>query len=113
MKFISSLVFTFSLFFGFSYAQAQDNPSSSNLSRYIEEIVVTARARDESVRDIPVAITAISEEEMDTYGFQTLDDIANSSASLEINRLSSGSGVQIAIRGIASSPGSLGIEQSK
>ena len=112
VKYVSSLVFGFFLILNFSYAQAQDNSTSSNLSRYIEEIVVTARARDESVRDIPVAITAISEEEMDTYGFQTLDDIANSSASLEINRLSSGSGVQIAIRGIASSPGSLGIEQS-
>jgi len=66
MKYISSLVFVFSFILSFSYAQAQESSSSSNLSRYIEEIVVTARARDESVRDIPVAITAISEEEMDT-----------------------------------------------
>ena len=83
MRYVSLLFFVFSLIFSFSYAQAQDNSSSSNLSRYIEEIVVTARARDESVRDIPVAITAISEEEMDTYGFQTLDHILSISFSMK------------------------------
>ena len=49
---------------------------------------------------------------MENLNINSLDDIAASSASLEINRINSGSGVQIAIRGIASSPGSLGIEQS-
>ena len=54
----------------------------------------------------------MAEEEMENLNINTLDDLAASSASLEINRINSGSGVQIAIRGIASSPGSLGIEQS-
>ena len=100
----------FSVFFAFSI-YAQDSEVSS-LSTSIEEIVVTARATEESIRDIPVAITAYSEEEMENLNINSLDDIAASSASLEINRINSGSGVQIAIRGIASSPGSLGIEQS-
>ena len=100
----------FSVFFAFSI-NAQDSDVSS-LSSSIEEIVVTARATEESIRDIPVAITAYSEEEMENLNINSLDDIAASSASLEINRINSGSGVQIAIRGIASSPGSLGIEQS-
>ena len=95
------------LVLGFSPAIAQETISSD-----IEEIVVTARAKDESIRDIPVAITAYTEEEMENLNINTLDDLAASSASLEINRINSGSGVQIAIRGIASSPGSLGIEQS-
>ena len=100
----------FSVFFALSI-NAQDSDVSS-LSSSIEEIVVTARATEESIRDIPVAITAYSEEEMENLNINSLDDIAASSASLEINRINSGSGVQIAIRGIASSPGSLGIEQS-
>ena len=91
-------------------AYAQD--SVPTVSSDIEEIVVTARARDESLRDIPVAISVFSEEEMENLNINSLDDIAASSASLEINRINSGSGVQIAIRGIASSPGSIGIEQS-
>ena len=88
-------------------AYAQD--SVPTVSSDIEEIVVTARARDESLRDIPVAISVFSEEEMENLNINSLDDIAASSASLEINRINSGSGVQIAIRGIASSPGSIGI----
>lgn len=78
----------------------------------IEEIVVTARAVDESVRDVPVAISAFNEEQLQRFAIRDLEDLAASSASLEIARISSGSGAQIAIRGISSSPGSLGIEQS-
>ena len=112
LNFIRSAVFT-ALIFTFSYSYSQETDGSTGLSRYIEEIVVTARAQeDQSVRDIPVAITAFSEDAMDALGIESLDDIANTSASLEINRINSGSGVQIAVRGIASSPGSLGIEQS-
>lgn len=78
----------------------------------VEEIVVTARAVNESVRDVPVAITAFNEEQMSKFAIRDLGDLAASSASLEIARINSGSGAQIAIRGISSSPGSLGIEQS-
>ena len=110
LNFNKIAISVFSVFFAFSI-YAQDSEVSS-LSSSIEEIVVTARATEESIRDIPVAITAYSEEEMENLNINSLDDIAASSASLEINRINSGSGVQIAIRGIASSPGSLGIEQS-
>ena len=103
----SLFILVFAIVLSFSPAIAQESVSSD-----IEEIVVTARAKDESIRDIPVAITAYTEEEMENLNINTLDDLAASSASLEINRINSGSGVQIAIRGISSSPGSLGIEQS-
>ena len=109
MKITSFFTAFFALTLTFNSAFAQE---SAPISSDIEEIVVTARAKDESIRDIPVAITAYTEEEMENLNINTLDDLAASSASLEINRINSGSGVQIAIRGIASSPGSLGIEQS-
>ena len=109
MKLFTMLFASLTLIFTFNSAFAQE---SATIASDIEEIVVTARAKDESIRDIPVAITAYTEEEMENLNINTLDDLAASSASLEINRINSGSGVQIAIRGIASSPGSLGIEQS-
>ena len=74
--------------------------------------MVTARAVDESVRDVPVAISAFNEEQLQRFAIRDLEDLAASSASLEIGRIASGNGAQIAIRGISSSPGSLGIEQS-
>ena len=55
----------FSVFFAFSiYAQDSD---VSSFSSSIEEIVVTARATEEFIRDIPVAITACSEEGMGEF----------------------------------------------
>ena len=109
MKLFTMLFASLTLVFTFNTAFAQE---SAPIASDIEEIVVTARAGESSIRDIPVAITAYSEEEMENLNINTLDDLAASSASLEINRINSGSGVQIAIRGIASSPGSIGIEQS-
>ena len=110
MKLFTKLFASLTLIFTFNSAFAQE--SAPAISNDIEEIVVTARAGEASIRDIPVAITAYSEEEMENLNINSLDDLAATSASLEINRINSGSGVQIAIRGIASSPGSIGIEQS-
>ena len=45
------------------------------MSAQIEEIIVTARATEESVRDIPVAITAIGEERMETFGLEGFLDL--------------------------------------
>ena len=63
MSYLKKYLFSFSAFFALTiYAQDSD---VSSLSSSIEEIVVTARATEESIRDIPVAITAYSEEEME------------------------------------------------
>jgi outer membrane receptor protein involved in Fe transport len=78
----------------------------------IEEVVVSARATEQSVRDIPVSVTAFGEETMENMALRDLEDLAAYTSSVDINRTSSGSGAQVSIRGISSSPGSLGIEQS-
>jgi len=78
----------------------------------IEEIVVTARAIEESVRDIPVAITAIGEERMNLYGIESFEDLEALTPQLSIGRSSSGNGASISIRGIGAATSSIGIEQS-
>jgi iron complex outermembrane recepter protein len=84
----------------------------SSANAQMDTVTVQARAVEQKIRDIPVAITAISEEMMDNYGINNLKDLASLSPSVEINRISSGSGAEISIRGISSSPGSIGIESS-
>ena len=81
-------------------------------SAVIEEIVVQARAQEESVRDIPVALTAVSEERMDQFGIESMMDLEALTPQLSIRRATSGSGTSISIRGIASPSTSIGIEQS-
>lgn len=42
----------------------------------VEEIVVTARKKEESINTIPLAVTAITEEEIENAGFENILDIA-------------------------------------
>ena len=46
-------------------------------AQQFEEIVVTARKRDESVLEIPVAVSAYTQEELDELGMNTLEQLAS------------------------------------
>ena len=81
-------------------------------SNVLEEIVVTARGIEESVRDIPVAITVLSEERLNNLSLTTFEDIASSTPGVDLIRSVSGSGAVINMRGIASNGNSIGIAQS-
>ncbi|KHK89849.1 TonB-dependent receptor [Novosphingobium malaysiense] len=78
----------------------------------IDEIVVTARKRKETSQDVPVAVTAISEKQIDRYDLTSLEKVAASMGQLTVGRNSTGSGAQITLRGIGTAPSSIGIEQS-
>ena len=60
---ISILSLSLISFTGFSRVSAQENEQVSSLG--IEEIIVTARKREESLQDVPVAITAVTEQLQD------------------------------------------------
>lgn len=87
-------------------------PSPAALSAEIEEIIVTARGGEETVREIPVAITAISQERLDQFSMESFEDLEAMTPQLSIGRSSSGNGASIAIRGIGAATSSIGIEQS-
>lgn len=78
----------------------------------IEEIVVTARSVEESVRDIPVAITAVGEERLDQFGLESMTDLEAITPQLSVFRAGNGNGASVQIRGIGSTTTSIGIEQS-
>ena len=78
----------------------------------IEEVIVTARKRAESVQDVPVLVTAVSAEQIRERDLTSLDKVAAATPNLNVGRASNGSGAQITLRGIGTSPTSIGIEQS-
>jgi iron complex outermembrane recepter protein len=78
----------------------------------IEDVVVTARKRAESVQDVPVAVTAISEQVIRERDITSVEKIAAMTPNLNVGRASNGSGAQLTLRGIGSSSTSIGIEQS-
>lgn len=78
----------------------------------IGDIIVTARKRQESVQDVPVAVTAISAATIEKRDITSLEKIAAATPSLSVGRSSNGAGAQLTLRGIGSLSTSIGVEQS-
>ena len=54
----------------------------------LEEVVVTARQRAESVQDVPMMIQALSGDEIQTRGITTLQDLSKHIGSLDLSNKS-------------------------
>ncbi|NWG53016.1 MAG: TonB-dependent receptor [Hydrogenophilaceae bacterium] len=85
-------------------AQAEDSQS--------DEIVVTARRREERLQDVPVAITALSGEQLEGYNVTSIGDITSFVPSMVVGRQVTGSSSSIFLRGVGSSSLSAGFDQS-
>ena len=96
-KYIAGVVFLCSLS-GYSVSQeAAVEQASGNV---LEEIIVTAQKRSQSVQDIPVAIDAFSGDQIADRGVSDLEDLTHISTSFGINN---GAGsAQLFIRGLGS-----------
>ena len=77
----------------------------------IEEIVVTAQKREQSIQDVPVSVTAISADTIDSLGLQTTSDIARLSSSLTVIESNNKTNSALSIRGIGTNLFGIGIEQ--
>jgi iron complex outermembrane recepter protein len=82
-------------------AQAASNPSTSDNTEGMNEIVVTAQRRSERLSDVPVSITAISSEQLSQADVETLMDISKLTPALRFDYV--GPNVQPSIRGIGTS----------
>jgi len=71
----------------------------------IEEIVVTARKKEESLQDVPIAVTALTAEDIERKGISTITDVAKLSASLQFDENFSQSDTRIVIRGLSPTRG--------
>jgi len=49
--------------------------SGKRTNRLLEEVVVTAQKREEDVQDVPIAITAFSNEKLDAFGIESAQDL--------------------------------------
>jgi iron complex outermembrane receptor protein len=95
-----------------SSALAQNSSSTAPSVDGIEEIVVTARKREESLQEIPVAVSAISAAQIARQDLTSFEKIAAVTPQLTVGRAGNGSGAQISMRGIGTASTSIGIEQS-
>ena len=69
---------------------------------HLEEIVVTARKRSESIQEVPLSVTPFSAEDLEQRGFSGLDDIAAATPGFTFEAFQSGGAHGNAvIRGLA------------
>ena len=66
----------------------------------VEELVVTARKRDEALIDVPFSVNAMSEAKMRSTGATNIEDISRNVAGFTVQNLGPGQS-QVAIRGIS------------
>lgn len=78
----------------------------------LDEIVVTARQRGETLLEVPVAVTAIGAAELQQFGTTDIRDISKLAPSLSIDRSGSGNGGIVSLRGVSTSSGQVGFDQA-
>ena len=81
---------------------AQDVASSG-----LEEVLVTAQRRAEKLSDVPISVSAYSQEKLDVQGVRAIDDIARLTPGVTFTRTDArnGASANISIRGISSTAG--------
>ncbi len=92
-----------------SAAVAQGTPATAEASGPIEEILVTARKRTETLQDTPVAITAVTADQIEDFGAQSLADISKMTAGLLFDSEFTRGANRPVIRGQASILGASGV----
>ena len=80
-------------------AQAQSATGQGESSLTLEELVVTARKVEESIQDVPVAITAFSKKKIRELSIEELDDVALLTPGLTFEDYSNGGFGTPTIRG--------------
>lgn len=78
----------------------------------LEEVIVTAQKRSESLQDVPVAVTAFSADTIQEAGISDTSDIAVMTPSLNANASASPFTTRLTIRGIGTSQSDPALEPS-
>lgn len=88
-------------------AQAQDAAADEG-----DEIVVTATKREQTLQDVPVAVTVTSGETIERAQIRDIRDLTSVVPSLRVNQLQSSANTNFYIRGFGNGANNAGIEPS-
>ena len=89
-------------------AQAGEAASDS----VIEEVVVTARKRDETSQEAPVVANIFGEEDIDRHNIHTMEDLSQFTPGLTIGSTLANQGPVVTVRGVQTPPANLSADQS-
>ena len=111
-KFVALLCSTGIAMHGGTALAQSDESSQASSGGSFGEIIVTARKRDETLQNVPVAVTAIGGEQLGNNLAQDLTKVGELAPQVAIGEGGSGTGAVIGIRGISSSSSDAGFDQS-
>jgi iron complex outermembrane receptor protein len=95
-----------------AYAQDGDQPVAEKETFILEEIVVTANRREQSLQEVAMSVTAFSGDFFEDSGVRDLAGLDQYTPSLKITQGTSSSSTSIRIRGIGSVGTNVGIDPS-
>lgn len=78
----------------------------------LEEIVVTAQRRTQSLQDVPIAVNAISADQLEQSGVASLEDVSKIAPGLSIGDNGGAPDKVIGLRGLATATLGVGVEAS-
>lgn len=85
--------------------------AESGASSLIEEVIVTATRREESIQDIPIAVSAFAGEDLEARGVQDLYGLQEVSPSISVySSNSTSNGGTVRIRGVGTTGNNPGLE---
>lgn len=90
-------------------APAQSTPRVENPAQ-LEEVLVTANRREESLQDVPVSVTAITSDVLERANVRELGDLVNLSPGLVIAYGSQPANFSISMRGIGTFSNGIAVE---
>jgi len=96
---------------GSTHNESERSHDSASGKPATNEIVVTARLREESLMEVPVSVTALSAEKLAQYKAADLTDIGSLVPNVIVGDYKINGGGSISIRGISSPATQIGFEQ--
>ncbi len=81
-------------------------------SAIFEEIVVTVQRREQSIMDVPVAVSALSGAEIQAAGIKDMFDLQQNVVGLIVGQSQTSTSTNFSIRGIGSTSNNFGVESS-
>lgn len=100
------------LVFALGITIATGAPSTVLAEGMLEEIVVTAQKRTQSLQDVPVAVTAFTGEMLRESGVRDMFELSSIAPSLSVEQTQTSSNTTFGIRGIFTSSQNFGLEPS-
>lgn len=110
-KRIGNRTATLAVLLGATMAVTPSSPLSAQETLVLDEIIVTARGKEENVQDVSIAITAFDQEAMQRRGIAELEDVARFTAGFAFEDVEGGA-ANPSIRGQSTLRGTTAREQT-